>query len=158
MSLQGAIVKNLLLIYVILGLSVSSPATAQDDFKRASICEVLADTGKHHLHHVSIDADLFIVRPDGVALFDKRCPEKALGLDFPARGEEESVANLDKLLRNGEWPMESTGTFRGKIIRHSNSKRPFLLLSSVLNLQPKSGPTLPPDVIVPIPTGKPPQP
>jgi hypothetical protein len=153
MNLQGAIVKRLLFICLSFGLSVSNSATAQAVYKRVSVCQVLAETQNHHLRYVAIDANLFIVRPDGMALFDKRCPEKGLGLDFPTQGADESVANLERLIRSGKWPMESTGVFRGKIIRGSKSKRPALSLSSVLDLQPKNAPTSQPDTSKPIDLG-----
>jgi hypothetical protein len=150
MSLEGAIVKKSLLVYVLLGLGVSYPATPQADYKRVSVCEVLAEPRKHHLQHVAIDADLFIARPHGVVLLDKRCSEKGLALDFPRQDEDRSVSNLERLIRNGEWPMESTGRFSGTITRDSKTKRPVLSLSSVVNLKPKGGPTTQPDVTNPI--------
>ena len=158
MSLQGAIVKSLFFIYLLLGLSVSDSAGAQAVYKSVSVCEVLAKPQKHHSQYVAIDADLFIVRPDGMALFDKRCLEKGLGLDFPTRGADESVSNLEKSIRKGEWPMESTGRFRGKIIRGLKNKRPVLSLSSILNLRPKSGLVPPPNVAAPTMMGEPPVP
>lgn len=158
MSLQGATVKSLLFICLLLGMSGFSSASAQAVYKRASVCEVLAETQKHHLRYVAIDADLFVVRPDGLALFDKQCMEKGLGLDFPTHGADQSVLNLDKSIRKGEWPMESTGRFLGRIIRNANGKRPILSLRSVLNLQPKGGQTSPPDVTFPTKMGEPPAP
>jgi hypothetical protein len=154
MNRQGAIVKGLLFIFLSLGLSASRFAAAQAVYKRASVCEVLVGNQKRHLRYVAIDADLFVVPPDGMALFDKRCPQKGLGLDFPAHGADGSVSKLDKLIRSGELPMESSGLFRGKIIYRSKSKRPVLSLDSVLNLEPKIGPTTSPDVTNPIGPGK----
>jgi hypothetical protein len=149
MSLRGAIVKNLLFICLLLGLSVSNSASAQTVYKSVSVCEVLANTQTHHLRYVAINADLFIVRPDGMALFDKRCMKKGLGIDFPTPDADESVSNLERAIRDGQWPMESTGRFCGRIIRNAKSQRPILSLRSVLNLQPKGGDTSPPDVTNP---------
>lgn len=136
---------------------VPSFASAQIVYKRASVCDVLAGTPKRQLRYVEISADLFVVRPDGMALFDKQCFQKGLGLglDFPTHGADASVSNLEKLIRNGELPMESTGLFLGKIIYGSKGKRPVLSLRSVLNLQPKGGKTSLPDVTNPINMGEP---
>jgi hypothetical protein len=141
MNLQGAIVKVPLLICLLLGFSAS--AFAQTGYKTVSVCDVLREPLKHNLQQVAVDADLFIVRPDGMALFDKRCMEKGLGLDFPMQGADESVANLEKLIRNGELPMESTGRFCGKVTRNPKTKRPVLSLRLVLNLQPPASTTAP---------------
>jgi hypothetical protein len=148
-------VKSLSFICLALGLSIFNSATAQAVYKRVSVCEVLAEPQKHQLRYVAIDANLFIVQPDGMALFDKRCLEKGLGVAFPTQGADESVANLERLIRNGKWPMESTGLFRGKIILGPKSKRPVLSLRSVLNLSPKGGQPSPPDVPDPTKMGEP---
>lgn len=142
-------------ICVLLGLSLTHSVCAQAKYKIASVCEILADVQTHRLRYVAIDADLFIVRPDGMALFDKRCMKKGLGLNFPTQDVDESVSNLEKAIRNGKWPMESTGRFCGRIIRNAKSQRPILSLRSIQNLQPKGGETSPPDVINPIRMGEP---
>jgi hypothetical protein len=154
MNLQRAIVKVPLLICLFLSLGLSAPAVAQTGYKTVSVCDVLRGTLKHDQREVEVDAVLFIARPHGVVLVDQQCPAKGLALDFPTQGEDGSVANLEKLIRNGELPMESTGRFCGKITRDPKTKRPVLSLRLVLDLQPKSGPTTLPNLTEPIEPGK----
>jgi hypothetical protein len=136
MNLQGAIIKVSLLICLLLCFSFSAPAVAQTGYKTVSVCDVLREPLKHNLQQVAVDADLFIARPHGVVLLDQKCPAKGLALDFPLQGEDESVANLERLIRNGQLPLQSTGRFCGKITRDPKTKRPVLSLRLVLNLQP----------------------
>jgi hypothetical protein len=149
MTLKGVIMKCLLLIYVLLGVSVTSPAASQVDYKNVSLCDALSVSRKPVLKYVAIDAEFFIARPHGAVLIDKRCPDKVMAVDFPAQGADESVSNLARSMRNGEWPIESTGLFRGRIMYGAKHKRPVFSLRSVLNLQPKNEPTAPPEVTTP---------
>jgi hypothetical protein len=120
------------------GLSGSLHIAAQQDYKRVSVCEILAKPRKNHFRYVAVDADLLMARPHGVVLADQKCPGRGLLLDFPSTNEDQTVANLEKSIRDGSMPLESTGRFCGKIKRDGATKRLVLSLRLVLNLQPKN--------------------
>jgi hypothetical protein len=132
------------LVFALFGLSNSVPIAAQHDYKRASVCEILAKPRDNHLRYVAVDADLLVARPHGVVLADQKCPGKGLLPYFPSTNEDQTVASLEKSIRDGSIPLKSTGRFCGKIERDSTTKRLVLSLLLVLNIQPKNPSTTPP--------------
>lgn len=111
--------------------------SAEQHYKPITVCEILAHRNVNDLQDVAVDADLVVARPHGVALVDQHCRGKGLLLDFPSTSEDETVANLEKSIRDGRLALESTGRFCGKIERDAADKHFVLSLRSVQNLQPK---------------------
>jgi hypothetical protein len=111
---------------------------AEQNYKRISVCKILAQPNTKDLQDVVVDADLANARPHGVVLIDQHCPGKGLLLEFPSTGEDETVANLEKSIRDGSAPLVSSGKFCGKIKRDAVTKRFVLSLRLVQNLQPKN--------------------
>ena len=118
---------------------ISSYLAAQAQYKRASICEILTEPSKWNRQSVIVEADLVDARPHGIFLLDKQCAKKkGLQIDYPSTDIDQSVSNLNHLILSGDLLQGATGTFSGILKRDAKTKRLYLLLQSVLNLQPKS--------------------
>ncbi len=106
--------------------------TVQPLYASIRICEISFHHEKVNPKYVSLDAEYVSAVPHGLFLTDRRCPTKALQIDFPDTGLDPSVALLKRHLFEIN---RASGTFQGVLKRDPVTKRVYLWLQSVVNLK-----------------------
>ena len=82
--------------------------------------------------YISVKAEYVNAAPHGLFLTDRRCPSKALQIDFPDTGLDPSAA----FIKDYWWEIhQAKGTFRGMLKRDRDTSRPHFWLESVVNFQ-----------------------
>jgi hypothetical protein len=130
--------RSVFLLFVLAQTMIGSSVhgqrpTVQPPYAPIGLCEVSFHHEKPNPKYVSLEAEYVSAVPHGLFLTDRRCPRKALQIDFPDTGLDPSVALLKKHLYEFN---RASGTFQGVLKRDSVTKRVYLWLQYVVNLKP----------------------
>jgi hypothetical protein len=119
---------------IVIADSVHSQAReARSSYVPITLCELSFHHEKQNPKYISVDAEYVSAIPHGLYLIDRHCAKKAIQIDFADTGLDPSVAVINDHL----WEIQkATGTFRGMLKRHRDTKRLYLWLESVVNFQP----------------------
>jgi hypothetical protein len=129
----------LFLLFALVGWNVRASSSDQPDYKRVGVCDVLAPASHMQGELVEIEAEVHNAIPHGLYLVDQRCPKRSLQLDYQLKDADPSLSNFHRLIFNDV--LEARGKFRGRVERDSKTGRLYLLLRSVLDVQPVKSPS-----------------
>jgi len=147
---------NLLqVIAVVFASTMCVEAHSQSVNAQTSVCQIMEHPEKKVPRQVEVDADLYNVMPHGTYLGDQHCSKRLLQIDFRVENADASVVELRKFISSSmkHGPLIASGRFSGMLMRDSLSRRLYLMVKSVKNLQAKGwtpeASDIPPSVDVP---------
>jgi hypothetical protein len=142
-------------IAVVFASTMCVEAYSQSVNAQTSVCQIMEHPEKKVPRQVEVDADLYNVMPHGIYLGDQHCSKRLLQIDFHVENADASVVELHKFISSSmkHGPLIAGGRFSGMLMRDSSSRRLYLMVKSVKNLQAKGwtpeASDIPPSVDVP---------